>query len=53
MGVPPRQKVLPAWIRAELAKREEEKMKKEQKDMEKSMENMQEQKQNNNGLFLY
>merc|ERR1719376_104489 len=49
MGVPPRQKVLPAWIRAELAKREEEKMKKEQKDMEKSIENMQEQKQNSNG----
>ena len=52
MGVAPRQKVLPAWIRAELAKREEEKMKKEQKEMEKNMENLQEQKQNNNGLLL-
>merc|ERR1719354_1261285 len=49
MGVAPRQKVLPAWIRAELAKREEEKMKKEQKEMEKNIENLQEQKLNNNG----
>merc|ERR1719466_205163 len=37
MGIPPQrppQKVLPAWIRAELAKREEEKMKKEQKNFQ-------------------